>query len=505
MDFINTLPTPINAPLPKIPKKDKIDYSNNHSNALQSKIPPYLQRGDWVPRDPQDFENGGAFPEIHVPQYPPGFENPALKTSNSLVKTVDEAGNVKYDTILNQTYDSGKVVHTTLAKMTERTFGLENINQVTEEDIKRTTEETTKSLEKMLNKKISSSVTVQHAEPKSEPEYIRYTPAYGSKGPGKINQRIIKMVDAPVDPMEPSNFKLNKKVPRGPPSPPAPVLHSPTRKVTNKEAQDWKIPPCISNWKNTRGYTIPLHMRVAADGHGLQNLQVNENFAKLTESLYIAENNARKAVEYRAAIEKKKAQKEKELNEEKLRKLAEQARRDIAAVETSERNTDQAERDEIRHERNRQRQRDRNIRNAAPEKRSKLEKEKDRDISEKIALGLPNVNNEKSETAYDHRLFNQSSGLNSGFVEDEAFNVYDKPWQSSKNVVKNIYQPSKNIDEEVYGADVSKITSDQRFVPDKPFSGAEGGQARKDGPVEFENDPFELDKFFNEVKQGKKK
>ena len=128
-------------------------------------------------------------------------------------------------------------------------------------------------------------------------------------------------------------------MPRGPPSPPAPVLHSPTRKVTNKEAQDWKIPPCISNWKNTRGYTIPLHMRVAADGHGLQNLQVNENFAKLTESLYIAENNARKAVEYRAAIEKKKAQKEKELNEEKLRKLAEQARRDIAAVETSERNS----------------------------------------------------------------------------------------------------------------------------------------------------------------------
>ena len=59
----------------------------------------------------------------------------------------------------------------------------------------------------MLNKKISSSVTVQHAEPKSEPEYIRYTPAYGSKGPGRINQRIIKMVDAPVDPMEPSNFK----------------------------------------------------------------------------------------------------------------------------------------------------------------------------------------------------------------------------------------------------------------------------------------------------------
>ena len=47
-------------------------------------------------------------------------------------------------------------------------------------------------------------------------------------------------------------FRVNKKIPRGPPSPPAPILHSPTRKVTVKEQQDWKIPPCISNWKNAK-------------------------------------------------------------------------------------------------------------------------------------------------------------------------------------------------------------------------------------------------------------
>ena len=35
-------------------------------------------------------------------------------------------------------------------------------------------------------------------------------------------------------------------------------------------AQDWKIPPCISNWKNAKGYTIPLDKRLAADGRGLQ-------------------------------------------------------------------------------------------------------------------------------------------------------------------------------------------------------------------------------------------
>ena len=78
------------------------------------------------------------------------------------------------------------------------------------------------------------------------------------------------MVEMQVDPMEPPKFNTSKKIPRGPPSPPVPVLHSPTRKLTAKEQQDWKIPPCVSNWKNAKGYTIPLDKRLAADGRGLQ-------------------------------------------------------------------------------------------------------------------------------------------------------------------------------------------------------------------------------------------
>jgi len=33
-------------------------------------IPPYGQRQNWVPRSVEDFGDGGAFPEIHIPQYP---------------------------------------------------------------------------------------------------------------------------------------------------------------------------------------------------------------------------------------------------------------------------------------------------------------------------------------------------------------------------------------------------------------------------------------------------
>ena len=43
--------------------------------------------------------------------------------------------------------------------------------------------------------------------------------------------------------------------------------------------------------------------------------------------------------------------------------------------------------------------------------RSKAEKMRDRDISEKIALGLPDARKAASGTQFDQRLFNQSKGM----------------------------------------------------------------------------------------------
>ena len=65
-------------------------------------------------------------------------------------------------------------------------------------------------------------------------------------------QRVIRIMEVQKDPMEPPKFRTNKKLPQGPPSPPPPIIHSPNRKVTVKEQQDWKIPPSISNWKNAK-------------------------------------------------------------------------------------------------------------------------------------------------------------------------------------------------------------------------------------------------------------
>jgi hypothetical protein len=50
-------------------------------------------------------------------------------------------------------------------------------------------------------------------------------------------------------------------------------------------------------------------------------------------------------------------------------------------------------------------------------KRSRLSRETDRDVSERIALGLPTGNAQK-QVQYDSRLFNQSKGMDSGFGKE---------------------------------------------------------------------------------------
>ncbi len=100
---------------------------------------------------------------------------------------------------------------------------------------KQTTEETRQALEKLIQKKVAAALPVRALEKAAPAQYIRYTPAQqGISYNSGAKQRIIRMVEAQKDPLEPPKFKTNTKIPRGPPSPPAPVLHSPTRKVCIK-------------------------------------------------------------------------------------------------------------------------------------------------------------------------------------------------------------------------------------------------------------------------------
>ena len=77
-----------------------------------------------------------------------------------------------------------------------------------------------------------------------------------------------------------------------------------------------------------QGYTIPLDKRLAADGRGLQEVAINDQFAKFTEALYIAEQKARSAVEARSKMQRELLAREKERKERELRDLALRARLD---------------------------------------------------------------------------------------------------------------------------------------------------------------------------------
>lgn len=142
--------------------------------------------------------------------------------------------------------------------------------------------------------------------------------------------------------------------------------------------------------------------------------------------------------------------------------------------------------------------------------RSKLQRDKERDISEQIALGLASAP-PSQEAMFDQRLFNQSKvnrtktgieaahvpptctthptvglifflsvshfclslmwlylvrqGLDSGYGgDDDVYNVYDKAWRREGSTANAIYRPSKNIDRDVYDDDLEKLVQTNRWV-----------------------------------------
>ena len=52
--------------------------------------------------------------------------------------------------------------------------------------------------------------------------------------------------------------------------------------------------------------------------------------------------------------------------------------------------------------------------------------------------------------------------MDSGFGDDEAYNVYDKPWRDEHSVANNIYRPSKKMDNDLYGDDLDTLMKNKR-------------------------------------------
>ena len=276
----------------------------------------------------------------------------------------------------------------------------------------------------------------------------------------------------------------------------------------------------------------------------------------------MADRHAREDVRKRAQMQQLLAEKEKEKKEDHLRQLAQQARAERAEASSSRRRArsrsdsrsrsrsrsdsrssrsdsrsrsrsrsydsrdseDEAvrEREEARRERRREEERKMRQSRMGGERRMQvLAREQNRDISERVALGLAKPT-ASTEGMYDSRLFNQTSGFDSGYNED---NIYDKPMFAAQDAITSIYRArggngadDDDFDEAAGDAEMAKIQKASRFgeaLGRGTFKGARDAEARE-GPVQFEKesaglsvgggapeaDPFNVDQFLSEVGQG---
>ncbi|KAH0745764.1 hypothetical protein KY285_007421 [Solanum tuberosum] len=414
---------------------------------------------------------------------------------NTLPVTVDEHGQVRYDVIARQAENAKKIVYCHYNDLVPKFVKDrdEDLKFNVVQEKKKLIEETTRETKAILLQKIGTQQSWDSMEP---PKFIKYKPCK------QQGSRLIKMVEKAVDPMEPPKFK-HKKVPRASGSPPVPVMHSPPRPLTVKDQLDWKIPPCISNWKNPKGYTIPLDKRLAADGsRGIEEVKINDNFPKLAEALYVATEKATEAIAMRSKVHREIILKEKEKKEMELQELARKARAEIAAGLKNDVGDYEGRlrREKISKER-RQERRLMEAKEGAAMKRRKIKtRDGDRDISEKVALGMASTSRGCGEAMmYDQRLFNQEKGMDSGFADDDAYNLYDKALFTAQST---LYRPKKDVDSDTYGEQQQeKITHSK---PDNAFAGTSERTGPRDRPVEFEADadPFGLDQFWTGVKNN---
>ena len=125
-------------------------------------------------------------------------------------------------------------------------------------------------------------------------------------------------------------------------------------------------------------------------------------------------------------------------------------------------------------------------------KKTKQQRDGERDISEKIALGQAQPS--AKEAMFDQRLFNQTAGLNSGFGHDADYNLYDKPLFADRTAA-SIYKNVKNIDISQYTENDDDEKTDVKKV-------LEGKQATRSKPVEFEKRRLETAADDKDFKAG---
>jgi SNW domain-containing protein 1 len=145
---------------------------------------PHRTNGKFIPMTIADYGDGGAFPEIHVVQYPLDMGRPGVASTAVISVNVDEKGQISYDALVKQGANKNKIVQTSLDDVKEKSAKTETVALPDEKEEQETAEKTRQALEALLESKIRSSKpsTITNSAETQEPTYIRYTPNPNAPG-----------------------------------------------------------------------------------------------------------------------------------------------------------------------------------------------------------------------------------------------------------------------------------------------------------------------------------
>ena len=301
---------------------------------------------------------------------------------------------------------SSVVRYNSLADTKPKNTPAELLAKPSDQELHETTTNTQQALDLVLADRLGRSSLAVPVNQQSGPSFVKYKADPNAPGyDPKTANRIVRLTTVQADPLEPSVFR-HKRLPAAPGDAPTTILRAPAPKASKEELEMWRIPPAISNWKNPRGFVIPLEQRVGADGRHVQDHSVSERFASLAEELHAAEQKAREEISRRNELAKKQLAEEEEERERLLR---------VAAAEARQKNLSEPSDSHSRARREIMRE---TLREHRMQRAGKL---RERDFSESIALGAQVQPALKGEALFDARLFNRSEGEKDEHYEGRLF------------------------------------------------------------------------------------
>jgi hypothetical protein len=117
--------------------------------------PPYGSRRGWQPTGPEDFGDGGAFPEVPIAQYPLDMGKKGTSgTSNAMVRRVDGEGKTKYDEIARRGHGDSRIVQASFKDLIplrqQANAGDLDLSRPSAEVVQETKEKTEQALMKLV-------------------------------------------------------------------------------------------------------------------------------------------------------------------------------------------------------------------------------------------------------------------------------------------------------------------------------------------------------------------